>query len=153
MSKVYLAGPITGLSYASATSWREFAEEYLASRGLVGLSPMRAKNYLSETVKFPMAYGEGGNPLSTDKGITTRDRNDVLNCDLVLANFLGADHASCGTAIEFGWADAWRVPVIMVIEPEGNPFDHGMMRSIAGFRVETLETGLELAVAILGGAA
>ena len=147
---VYLAGPITFLEYNEAVDWRDYALEQLADVGIKGLSPMRAKKYLANIdTLLQSSYPE--HPLSTDDGITTRDRNDVMTCGLVLANFLGAKQASSGTPIEFGWADAWRKPVIMVMEPEGNPFDHGMMRSIAGFRVETLDDGLDMAKAILLG--
>lgn len=144
---VYLAGPIKGLTYTDATEWREYAKQYLQKYGIITVSPMRFKTYLSTENKMPDSVEQL--PLSSEKGITTRDRNDVLTSDLVLANFLGAVVASCGTPIEFGWADAWRKPIVMVMEKTHNPFDHGMMRSLAGFRVETLNEGLMIVRALL----
>lgn len=149
MRTAYLAGPITHLEYEDAVDWRAYATRELAKTGIMGLCPMRAKQYLRSIGRLEQSsYLE--HPLCTDDGITTRDRNDVRNCDVVLANFLTASSmVSCGTPIEFGWADAWRKPVVMVMQLEGNPFDHGMMRSIAGFRVETLDEGLDIVKAIL----
>jgi hypothetical protein len=43
---VYLAGPITGLTYEGATEWRNVAAEKLDSDKIETLSPLRGKNYL-----------------------------------------------------------------------------------------------------------
>jgi hypothetical protein len=64
-------------------------------------------------------------------------------------NFLGATRVSIGTAIEFGWADSRKTPIICVMEPEGNPHDHPMIREAIGFRVATLKEALNVAIAIL----
>ena len=146
MKTVYLAGPITGCSYAGCTDWRTFAAKELLKSGILGLSPMRAKAFLSSEKQLKDTYNC---PIACEKGITIRDRLDVCNCDLVLANFLKTDRVSIGAAIEFGWADAFRVPIIWIVENEGNIHDHGMMREIAGFRANTLEKGLDIAKSIL----
>ena len=44
--RVYLAGPIRGCSYDNATDWREYAIKELAKDGIIGVSPMRAKEFL-----------------------------------------------------------------------------------------------------------
>lgn len=148
MRRVYLAGPITGLSYGGCTDWREYAKKQLADVGILGVSPMRAKENLR-------AYGEligdeyFDEVLSCAKGITTRDRWDTTTCELVLVNFLGAPRVSIGTVMEIGWADLSRTPIIVVMEPEGNVHDHAMIREAVGFRVETLAEGLSVAKAIL----
>jgi nucleoside 2-deoxyribosyltransferase len=152
---VYLAGPITGLTYADCTNWREYAKLELAKVGIRGLSPMRGKEYL-EAIARDTAFTADGDkyavqgPLSTNKGITTRDRWDTQRVDLVLANFADAKpgYVSIGTCIELGWADAAHVPVIGVL-PQGNPHEHGMVMEILGFRVDTLDKALTLAKAIL----
>jgi len=41
--KVYLAGPIKGLTYTGATDWRDEAKDALYDIGIAGYSPMRAK--------------------------------------------------------------------------------------------------------------
>ena len=44
MHTVYLAGPITGLTYDGATDWRHAVAADLNSVGIKGLSPMRGKD-------------------------------------------------------------------------------------------------------------
>lgn len=144
---VYLAGPIKGLSYDGATTWREDAQIALAAVGIVALSPMRFKRYLAGELTIGDSYADF--TLSTEQGITTRDRFDVQRCDVVLMNLLGAEKVSIGTMIEAGWADAYRKPVVLVVEDSGNAHDHCMLRTIAGFRVPTLAAGLDTVAALL----
>ena len=145
--KVYLAGPIKGLTYGECTSWREYAIKELAKYDIIGISPMRFKEYKNTgtILKEP-----DNKPLSCDRGIITRDRWDVTkNCDIMLANLLGAKIVSIGTIFEYAWADMARKPIITIIEKEGNLHEHAMVREATGYRVETLEEGLYIARAIL----
>lgn len=137
--KIYLAGPISGLHYNGAQDWRDFAALELFKVGLLGFSPLRAKNYLKE--KGVIEQGYEGHPLSTDRGINSRDRFDVMSCDAVLFNFLGSgDRISVGTMIEMGWADAFRKPIVVVMEPAlQNKHDHPMLRECTHFRVTAVE--------------
>jgi nucleoside 2-deoxyribosyltransferase len=147
---IYLAGPITGLSYGEARhGWREYFPTLLPPH-IHCSSPMRGKDHLAG-IEVIAGRNDAykGNPMTSGKGITTRDRNDVRTCDLMVANFLGAPAGSLGTAIEFGWADAWRKPIITVMEPEGNPHDHLMITEIGGYIVHTLEHAARLATLIL----
>ena len=147
MSTVYLAGPITGLSYNGCTDWREHAIKSLSEVGIRGVSPLRAKEYLQNQHVIADCYEN--QVLGSAKGITTRDRWDATRCDILLANLLGADKVSIGTVMEIAWADLSRIPVVLVMEPEKNGHDHAMIREAAGFRVTTLEEGLRLVKAIL----
>ena len=147
MKNVYLAGPITGQTFGECTDWRQFAIKELASAGITGLSPMRAKDYLKNETFVGDEYQD--TVLSSSRGIITRDRWDTTRCDLILVNFLGAERVSIGTVMEMAWADACRTPSIVVMKPEGDLHDHSMLREVTGFRVETLEEGLEVAKAIL----
>ena len=159
---VYLAGPITGVNYQGCTDWRKHAVTRLAEHGIKGLDPMRGKEYLKAIAKDKPftcdgdAYAVQG-PLSTNRGITTRDRWDATRCDVLLVNLhgdnLGTDpdgkpRISIGTIMEIAWADANRIPIVCVMEP-GNPHDHGMVREVIGFRVVTLEDALDLVIAML----
>ncbi len=143
---VYLAGPVRGLVYKNAYGWREYAREVLAKSNIIGVSPMRAKEHLAES---GILAEPNENVISCQKGLTTRDRHDVMSCDIMLANFLGAEKVSIGTVVEYGWADAFRKPIITVIEKEGNLHEHAIIREVTGFRVETLDEGLLVARAIL----
>jgi nucleoside 2-deoxyribosyltransferase len=149
MSKlVYLAGPISGLSYGQCTDWRAYARQNLILHGIEGLDPMRGKDYLAHEEKIADSYA--GTVLSSQKGITTRDRWDCQRADVVLVNLLGADRVSIGTVMEIAWADAVRTPIVLVTEPKGNIHDHAMIREAAGFIVPTLDDAISIVVAILG---
>ncbi len=149
---VYLAGPIRGLDYESATIWRDAARTALSDAGIDAFSPMRAKDYLRKETdvdgnKLKDQYADY--PLSTMKAITTRDRNDCMGSSLVIMNLLGARTVSIGSILEVAWADAARVPVVLTMEKTGNLHDHGMIREMCGFQVETLDEAIECAKAIL----
>lgn len=143
---VYLCGPITGLSYAGATDWRAGVRDKLAPE-IDALSPMRGKEYLRAETDLGFNYDH--TLLSSNRAITTRDRFDTMRCDLVLANLLGATRVSIGSMIEFGWADAARVPIIAVMESEGNLHDHGMVKEMAGWIVHSLDEAVAIARAVL----
>jgi hypothetical protein len=51
--------------------------------------------------------------------------------------------------VEYGWLDMKRIPIITVMEKEGNPHEHAFIRELSGYRVETLEEGLYIARCIL----
>jgi nucleoside 2-deoxyribosyltransferase len=150
---VYLAGPITGLTYDDGNDWRETARLELEGVGITGWSPLRSKQFLREigvldSAGTPDSAYIGLNPLSEPKGITTRDRFDTMRSDLVLMNLLGAERVSIGTMIEAGWADAARVPLVVAMETD-NVHRHAMLNEVAGFIVPTLEEALAVVKAVL----
>ena len=145
--KVYLAGPISGLTYDGAQEWREEFRQKIDQR-IQCYSPLRGKEYLTMRGKLEGSYDEF--PLSTDQGITTRDRFDCMGSDLVVFNLLGAkERVSIGTMIELGWADASRNPAILIMEKKGNVHDHPMVRQITHFRVDNVNDAIKLAEIIL----
>jgi nucleoside 2-deoxyribosyltransferase len=153
--RAYLAGPIKGCTYNGATDWRQKVKDCLADVGIIGISPMRAKNYLKGEAKVGQdeialkdSYDQF--PLSTNKAILSRDYNDCTRSDAVIINFLGAEKVSIGTVMEAAWAHAARVPVIVVIEPDkSNVHEHGLLLEVCNFRVATLEDAVAVAAAIL----
>jgi nucleoside 2-deoxyribosyltransferase len=146
MRKVYLSGPVSGLKYNEATEWREDAIEMLIRYNIRGVSPMRSKEHLDNGG----ILGEADkNPLTTDNGLIVRDRYDVLNSDVLLANFLGATEVSICSIFELGWADVCRKPIATVMEREGNVRDHKFVREVSGFRVDSLERGVAVVFSIL----
>lgn len=144
---VYLAGPISGLSYNEGQSWREYVAENVPQE-IRPISPLRAKKDALKNVGI-IEQSYDFNPLTTDTGITHRDRFDCLRADAVLFNLIGAKTVSVGTCIEFGWADAARKNIILVIEDEGNLHDHPMVRGVTGWRVNNLDHGIRLLEHIL----
>lgn len=151
--KVYLAGQISGLSYGGATDWRKWATLELAKNDIEGLDPMRAKKYLSAMTDLDANCREYGaiNVLSAPKTILTRDRWDATRCDILLANLLDADRVSIGTVMEIAWADAHRIPIVLVAK-EGDYHDHAMINECVGVKVPTLEEAVNICIAFLRGA-
>ena len=146
MKKIYLAGPICGLTYEGAQEWRNEFMLHIDPR-IETFSPLRGKEYL--TMRGPLEGSYDEFPLSTDQGITARDRYDCMGADLVVFNLLGATRVSIGTMIEFGWCDAARNPAIVIMEKEGNIHDYPMIRQIAQFRVDNLKDAISIANIIL----
>lgn len=158
--KIYLAGPITGLSYGEARhGWREEFSKIVEPHGHIECySPMRAKNFLEKSNKIAGtadSYGKDS-PFGQALGILGRDHNDVFTCDAMVANFLGAKMGSLGTAAEFGFAYAYRKPIIMVIEPaeldytkNTNPHHHVFLTSMAAYVVNDLETAADVVASLL----
>lgn len=166
MRQVYLCGPITGLTAEEARyDWREDVSHKLSMNMRDGrpvlerfggdpfircLSPMRNKDHLNGIgVLGPVADYPGGSPLSTARGIVARDRYDTQRCDLVFCNLLGAKKVSIGSMIELGWCDSKRIPLVLVMEKDGNPHEHAMVRELADFHVTTVDDGIAIAKAIL----
>jgi nucleoside 2-deoxyribosyltransferase len=150
--QVYLAGPITGLTYDGAEDWRAYAKAELAKYDIRGLSPLRAKDYLRQ-VNGPISgtgeeYAHLG-VLSLPRGVMTRDRYDATRCDVLLVNLLGAERVSIGTVMEIAWADAKRIPIVVAMEAKGNPHEHMMVAEAIGFRVTALEEALHIVKAII----
>lgn len=143
---VYLAGPILGQTYEEATEWRDYAKMEFEKHGIITTSPMRAKDFAK---KYKTMLDEAKeNPLGTKKGIVTRDRYDVQNCNIMLVNLKGAKRISIGTMIEYGWADILRKPIITIMEEE-NVHNHAFIKEISGFIVEDLDSGISLVKKIL----
>lgn len=142
---LYCAGPISGVSYGESTDWREYVAQKLPSH-IKAVSPMRGKKYLAGESKVKDAYEE--HPLSCQKGITCRDRMDVMRCDMILVNFLGAKSVSIGSVMEIAWADAWRKPIVIVMERD-NVHWHAMVREVSGFIVSDLDEAIKIVNAVL----
>ena len=145
--KIYLAGPIRGLTYEQACEWREDVEHNLTSLGHTCSSPMRGKEILKTRGKITNSYEEF--PISSEAGIYGRDIFDVSNCDVLLANFLGAKDASLGTAMEVQAAHD-RGKYVLVVMEEGNVHDHPFIRRAASLVVRDIDTALDV-LAVLGG--
>ena len=148
--RIYLAGPITGLSYDGATEWREYVKGRIGWRYDVR-DPLRWKTFLKNQEKISAILQPSGEVFGTCRAITTRDRYDVQSADLVLVNFLGAKQVSIGTGVELGWADARRVPIVMCMERGGNIHDHAFVREICGaFQTDSLQQAVDVVKGILG---
>lgn len=146
--KVYLAGPIAGKSFDESNDWREKIAQSDFARKVEFFSPLRGKHKLLSHLPVINDTSPVDHPLTRSKGILARDFNDVATCDLLLANFLGAERVSVGTVSEIAWAWILRKPIIVVMEP-GSIHDHIFVTEQAGFVVPTLNQAIEVMDAIL----
>lgn len=147
MRTVYLAGPISGLTHDECTDWRGKFRRLLI-QGISILSPMRGKSDLRGVGTIDGCYED--TLLSNTSAVMARDFGDCSNCDIIVANLLGAKTPSFGTTMEIAWGFALRTPVVLVMEPEGNLHAHPMIEYAAGYRVGTLEEAAYVVNSILG---
>ena len=129
---VYLAGPISGLSFGVANYWRTVVTSLLAP-GIGTINPLRGKERLSDMETITSGEVDGF-PDCSDNAIVTRDRFDLQRADAVLFNLLLETPRYTGTLVEYGWADAWRKPIITVAQIPG-PWDHPFIRHLSGWIV------------------
>ena len=114
------------------------------------MSPLRGKNcYLKDLVgNGTIADHYNNKLLSTQRGITVRDRNDVMTCDAILANLSDSKKVSIGTVMEIAWADMLRKPIVVVMD-ESNVHWHAMIREVSGFVTPYMKEAVELLKEIL----
>jgi nucleoside 2-deoxyribosyltransferase len=144
--KVYLAGPISGLTYDQGQDWRADFAAMMPER-IECYSPLRAKAYLRDKGVIEQSYEDTA--LSCDRGINTRDHNDCATSDVIVAYLIGATRVSVGTVMEIAWAHAYRKPLVVIMEPKGNVHDHPMTREAFGFRVQTFDEAAHIVQRIL----
>lgn len=148
---VYLAGPITGLTFKDCTDWRQGAIQELAAVGIKGVSPMRCKDYL-EDVGVISGHGREYfrmHQLSTPKGVVTRDCYDVHRSDVLLVNLWNAQQVSIGTMFELAWSFHKRTPIVAVMREHGCLHDHMFVHQAISYRHNTMEDAIQTVKAIL----
>lgn len=148
---VYLAGPITGLTFSQATDWRIETMNKMP-HWIHTLSPLRAKEYLkSECLKVePLIKKQyEDSTMSSAKGINTRDYNDVKRSAAILVNFLDTNKVSIGTVMEIAWAKVFEIPIVLIIN-KGNIHEHPMIETSCGFIVNSLNEGIDTIINIIG---
>jgi hypothetical protein len=142
---LFLAGPLTGISYGDALDWRQYVASRLPA-DVIAFSALRGKGYVSKESVLRNTYPD--HLLSTPQGTITRDRFDISRCDALIVNFLKADRISIGTIMEMAWADAWRKPIILAMQA-GNVHDHAFVRQVAAFITDDLDEAIQTAVDVV----
>jgi nucleoside 2-deoxyribosyltransferase len=149
MKSIYLAGTIGGLTFDQANAWRIHAYEEFRKVGISCFSPLRGDNFSRSTKDpLPWQFPEDHSGNAYVKAIIGRDHNDVINCDLMFVNFLNSPRVSHGTMVEFGWASAYRKPIVTIMEP-GNLHDHAFVTGLSTYVLDDLNRGIEVAKYIL----
>lgn len=110
--KVYLAGPIAGLTDGQARGWRDEVSETLGYHGIKGISPLRceppAKDKYDDATLLNKAFCSE---------ILAKNTFDVRNIDLTLAYLplpSGGNRHSYGTMWEVGATRILGKPVVIV---------------------------------------
>lgn len=159
---VYLGGHIAGLKYGCAVDWRAEAIESFRRDEILGISPMRYKEFLQITGKARLDETESPPVdsyeamLLSDDFVSLRAETDIRRSTLLLANFVYPGERleeisrmiTKGTLIEFGIARGARKPIVTVMEP-GNVHNHAMVRALSDYILPDIETGIKVAKAIL----
>jgi len=144
---VYLAGPISGLSYTEANKWRADVTKQLNNEFVECRSPMRLKDHLKTATNLS-ALGDDRDITTTTRGIMRRDHNDCINASVVLVNFLDTNKPSLGTAMEIAWCYDRHIPVVLVMRP-GDYHEHAMIQEAVAYITDSLEEGVRLVKGLL----
>lgn len=148
--QVYLGGPITGLSYDETMSWRDHFTRLL-SPGIVGVSPMRLKEFLANEKKIGHSYPEHA-IMGAANAICARDYYDCTHADAVLCympKWSNDRWPSVGTLTEFGWATGHGIPTI-VVSDDTRITGHPLIVGKAAWLLPSLEDGAAAINALLG---
>jgi nucleoside 2-deoxyribosyltransferase len=144
--KVYLAGPIAGLTFDDAQDWRADVTEMLAPQ-IECYSPLRNKQFLRD--HGVISTGQYTSPMATDRGIMTRDHWDCQTSDAIFCNLLGTTKVTIGTVMEIAWAFSYRKPLVVVMERNNNLHDHPMIREAIGYRTDSMNEAIAITRAVL----
>jgi len=141
--RVYLAGPITDLRYQETVEWREAYAARITAMGHTPISPMRGKEFQSR-VRRMRSEGNSEHPITSAKGIYSRDCFDVRTCEVTVARLLGAEIVSIGTVMEIQRAHDYGRYILVVMEKRGNIHSHAFLEGACSLIVETDEEAFEV---------
>jgi nucleoside 2-deoxyribosyltransferase len=132
---------MSGMTVQEAQSWRNYITSNLPKEFKI-LSPLRGQVPLKEDRTIESSYCNS--LFCSQRAITSRDRNDIMQSDVMILNLLGAKRVSIGSIFEAGWADMRRIPIILIMEKSGNVNDHPILREVASWIVPTLDKALKV---------
>jgi len=148
MNYIYLAGPITGITFDESIGWREQVSVKLNSPNVKCFSPLRGKDYLKSQGKLHSGTYDG--TMTGAKGIMGRDFFDCTRSTVVIFNLEKTEKVSIGTVMELAWCYQKQIPTIVIMEEKGNLHDHVMVREAITYRVTTLDEAVDVAKILLG---
>ena len=148
MYRVYLSGPITGLTYDEGDDWRQYVTKKF-NANITPLNPLRCKEWARDHGVIDDTTGDKHPWMASDAFIGTRDHWDTTRSDICLVNLLDAKAVSVGTVLEIGMARARNVPIILVMEDEGNCHEHGMVRAYGTLRFNNIDAAVDCINALL----
>ena len=143
-TKVYLAGPIAGLTEGEAKDWRNDVAHDLKIAGFIPVSPLRSEPAINGI--YQLYYDD---PLyGTKEAIAAKNELDVRSCNITLAYMpreFSKRRPSYGTTVEVAWAYALSKPVILVSD-DPYVFEHPLISRCASWKLGTLEEAVRLII-------
>jgi len=136
--KIYIAGPISGLSYDEVESFFLTKAAALTKSGHTVLSPMLGKENLRNEIEL-RGYGYKG-PTTTNHAIFERDKWMVTQSDAVFADLSQAKRVSIGTVFELAWASFLGKHTVVVM---GEVHRHAFVLEAADIVFKTEEEALD----------
>lgn len=126
LKPLYLAGPISGLTYDEANEERGTweAKQEFRMCGWTGLNPLEGYEKLREVGKLDVWF-EDDVPDSSPEQAVHADLRMIDAAAAVFANYSKGDRASIGTAAEIGYAFAKGKPIVTLMadyNPNHHPF-------------------------------
>ena len=128
---VYLSGPISGRTYRQVADWREHVETRLNVAGFCVYNPLRGHSWLSTQKRrmiSPDKYPVTESPMLSDKALMRRDILDVVNSDIILANFMEATERSIGSIYELAIAYYLNKLVVVAMPEDDHIHNHPFIR-------------------------
>lgn len=138
--KLYLAGPVTGLSYKDAINWRNEVSELLID-DFDCVSPLRGYDVLTNENNIKPSYENS--ILTTQRAIMFRNCFDVSRIDGMFVCFLNTAKVSIGTIMEISLAHWLRKPIVLVMD-NNNVHNHPMIMQSTPYVVNTINDGIKL---------
>lgn len=151
------------MTYDESVSWTDYAIKELSETsckwpdgiewgfeptGILGYKPLRGKQYLKNMGELAPVISKPSN-LATNKAIVGRDKFDVMTCDAMLVNLLGAKRVSIGTMFEMAWCHLLQKPQVVVMEKEGNLHEHAFVLECGTHYTDSLDEGIAIIKRIL----
>jgi len=127
--KIYLAGPITGLTGEEVISRYEEKIAILSDYGYEVYQPMLGKMNMRTEEQF--RSGGYDHPVANDHAIFERDHWMVSSVDVVLADLSNSgSRISIGTMMELAWASHMSKHIVAVMQND-NVHNHAFVRQAA----------------------
>lgn len=153
MYHIYLAGPITGLTFDDSQNWRDDFTLRLPNSRVMCLTPMRGKEYLRAGGVIDSKQLETyGHTLSSESSIMTRDFFDCSRADVVVADLRKRPgKVSIGTVMECAWSYANHTPLVAILDedPENDFNTQPMIQRAIGFRTYSVQEAADITAVIL----
>ena len=148
---VYLFGPVTGLTFEQAESWRKLATKILKPYGIKCIDPLRSLKFLKGDGPISGTGREYADDLSKPAAVIMQNLRAVEVCDILVGNLQGATRVSVGSVAELSWSFIKHKMVMsMVDDYEGNPHDHMHVNHFIHVKVKTFSALMIAVIKELG---